>query len=150
MSNVKYTTEAIHNATDVDVYECPECGAHRPAHGWSMNANTGELGCGDCGVDVRFSHRSPAAWVSMAAYCITREYGGPEEGGWWYDSEYREDCTVRCFEMNDLEDAVEYLQKLHDEWVNMSNPDATTRYAVRMFSNRLPVKHVPENRPAYS
>ncbi len=22
----------------------------------------------------------------VTEYCVTREYGGPEEGGWWYDS----------------------------------------------------------------
>lgn len=142
--------EAIHAATYVDIYKCPECGAHRWVHGWSTNAETGEPSCGDCGTGVQFSHRSPAEWISIAAYLVTREYGGPEEGGWWYDSEHREDCTVRCFEINDLEDAAKYVQKLYEEWVNMSNTSAASRYTVRVFSSQLPVKHRPENRPTYS
>lgn len=153
MSDTKPTIERtmknIQSATDMDIYKCSECLVHKPSHNWLTNDGTGELCCGDCGVKVKFSHRSSAAWISIAAYYVAREYGGPEEGGWWYDSEYREDCTVRCFEANDLEDAAKYVHKLRNEWVDNKGPGCA-RYAIRMFSNQLPVKHAPENRPVYS
>jgi hypothetical protein len=32
-----------------------------------------------------FDRKAPPAWRYVGVYLVTREYGGPEEGGWWYD-----------------------------------------------------------------
>ena len=152
MSNtptIERTIKNIQAETGKDVYYCPECHSHRVTSSWLVNYETGNPACSDCGVDAQFSHRTPAAWVSIAAYCVARKYGGPEEGGWWYDAKYREDCTIRCFEQNDLEEAAKYVHKLRKEWVKVDNP-VSARYVVEMFGDKLPVRNLPEERPTYS
>jgi hypothetical protein len=35
--------------------------------------------------DEHFAPRLIGAWFYVNAYAVTQLYGGPEEGGWWYD-----------------------------------------------------------------
>ena len=65
--------------------ECKDCGyCAQPQH---FDRQFGDMYCPQCeSGDVAFKYVRDAAWYSIAAYSISREYGGPEEGGWYYDS----------------------------------------------------------------
>lgn len=54
--------------------DCPECGTpHHNSH----------YECNICGTTMQ--ERKPT-WFSVAVFVVSREYGGPEEGGWYYDA----------------------------------------------------------------
>lgn len=75
-----------------------------------------------------------------------REYGGPEEGGWWYDTgRLVEHRKVRVFES--YAEAQARVQELYAEiraggWLS--------ELAVVGFTECLPVPQTPERRPRYS
>lgn len=41
--------------------------------------------CPDCGDFVEAVYREPK-WLIVAVYLCDKAYGGPEEGGWWYNT----------------------------------------------------------------
>ena len=45
--------------------------------------------------DIFRAYNSPEVpeWIWISMYVITRHYGGPEEGGWWYNR-YDHYCTM--------------------------------------------------------
>lgn len=59
-------------------------------------------------------------WVS--AYSVSRHYGGPEEGGWWYDWRTLE-SSIRVNNAEQLERAKSLLSEV---WC----PGAKTRHSV--------------------
>ena len=68
-------------------YRCSKCG-----HVYRGN----EYGChnatDECS-NVSGTHSSPVQELFVNAYTVTQRYGGPEEGGWWYN--HREPvCSV--------------------------------------------------------
>lgn len=95
----------------------------------------------------------------VAIYLEDRAYGGPEEGGWWYD------CGTRCEELNEhlrgfsadaRGDARAWVDKLNAEVcaaLNDGRPSISSvlsdgRYRAICFENRAP-DHFPEVRPHY-
>ena len=59
---------------------------------------------------------------TVAAYEVTREYGGPEEGGWWYDT-----GVLICKQVVMTEDEAIALR---DEWQQTDFPFTRKRYSV--------------------
>lgn len=59
----------------VPIYECGKCGATGRLEGM----------CECCNVTVRYYDDEPATYWSVAVYETGLNYGGPEEGGWWYE-----------------------------------------------------------------
>jgi len=105
---------------------------------------SGELYCPDCGGVVQAGDDRNATWVSIARYDISRAYGGPEEGGWYYDEGTRLDDTLRCFDVYDsvgLLEASLYYERL----LNESDCD----FPPRVYLERVAPKNFPESRPFY-
>jgi hypothetical protein len=111
---------------DADESECPVCGW--PA--WTM-------------ADDIFL----AKWWSVALYECGPAYGGPEEGGWYYDTGILVSPNkIRVFEGHRKE-AQDYYDQLKQEckdgvW------DSITR--VVGFTESLPVDGWPNKKPFYS
>lgn len=99
---------------------------------------------------------APAQVYGIAVYQLYRNYGGPEEGGWWYDSGQLERTTKRVFV--DIDEASEVCHKMN-HWLRFfqrrnKRPNRFSmaysggEYRYEVFENE-PVHYWPENRPFY-
>lgn len=99
--------------------------------------------CPNCEHDsMTFTRERPAQWVSVAVYLKGRSYGGPEEGGWWYDTGERYDMTIRCFEDGDFPQVQAYVDMMKHRW-------AGPEWAVIVYTEELPPASFPESTPRY-
>lgn len=105
---------------------------------------------------------APAVW-SVAAYLEDRQYGGPEEGGWWFDAgEVQLDLAfyqglgmLPLFFMNEAE-AFAYMAKMNaalDAGPNVGRPSTSHsnsrgRYVALAWAG-LPPPRYPDRRPHY-
>jgi len=89
----------------------------------------------------------------VAVYLCDRAYGGPEEGGWWFD--YGEHVrTVRTFKNE--ERAIAFCRRMNDllrMFVNKGRRDISSvlsegQYFAEVHEDFAP-KHYPEQRPHY-
>lgn len=60
-----------------------------------------------------------AVWVNV--YEVNRRYGGPEEGGWYYDTGE----LILCKKFYDNDSAQDYAESLRDKY-----PNTGKRYSV--------------------
>ena len=67
---------------------------------------TESLDCLQKFLEARYSRR----YINV--YCVTRQYGGPEEGGWWYN--WR--AYVKGYKFDTAKEAEESLEELSDLW----------------------------------
>lgn len=85
----------------------------------------------------------------VAEYRVVREYGGPEEGGWYYDSGSL-DGEVRVFDNKDdaMDFAVERRLALPSEY---ERPSILNNYMVGQVrvTTHLPVEYFPVETPHY-
>ena len=82
-----------------------------------------------------------AKWWAVAVYDVDQAYGGPEEGGWWYDIGHLV-CHAMVRFFTDLEEAKEYQKSLR-EWADAND------YRVVGFTETMPVRHYPKTKPIY-
>ena len=105
--------------------------------------------CDGCGAEVVFAGTRPARWVGIAAYDVDRAYGGPEEGGWYYDAGTVIPETIRCFEEGDIPAMQAYRELLEKRY-----PDpkwqVDGRVQIRTYTEEVPPMGFPRARPAYS
>lgn len=89
----------------------------------------------------------------VGVYLVDKAYGGPEEGGWWYNT--GELCrTLRVFHTEEA--AISYAKRLQDKlnvFLNkgrreISSVLSTGRYYAEIHDNVLP-EHYPAVRPHY-
>jgi hypothetical protein len=92
----------------------------------------------------------------VAAYDSAQQYGGPEEGGWWFDA----GSLVRIVRVFRNEDrAYSYCRRLNDRLYsdcigpNAGRPDYTSvlsygRIVARVYENVAPAGY-PDERPHY-
>lgn len=89
----------------------------------------------------------------VAVYLEDRCWGGPEEGGWWYDAGEHV-RTMRVF--NDVDKACIYtnrLNRLLDKTLNKDRRELSSvlsdgRYCALIHDNFAPARY-PEQRPHY-
>jgi hypothetical protein len=109
---------------------------------------TSDVSCPRCLGDEHelTSSERPAEWWSVAVYRRGRSYGGPEEGGWWYDTgSLTEHRKMRVFE--DFAEAEARVQELY-AWIQAEG--WLKELGVVGFTEKLPVSSYPERRPRYS
>ena len=122
-------------------YQCPSCLVAGEADVWINDDYVG-LCCGECGEEVKSSGERDAVWWSVGVYSVSRSYGGPEEGGWWYDTGSRiDEWHVRGFE--DQVAARAYFRELQKQYAEEND------VLVLGFTETLPVRSFPEHRPFY-
>jgi hypothetical protein len=103
---------------------------------------------------------------SVAIYLVDRKYGGPEEGGWWYDAGKRVDSDLEGVPGKSIDrltgsypesDVALYrmneLQKLLDNTINVGRRDigsvlSTGQYRAQIFEGLAP-ERFPTTRPHY-
>lgn len=131
-------------------YDCPDCGRF---HERVLDEEHGDFVCPLCGKFVQFAEEMEPEWFSVAIYETDRAYGGPEEGGWWYNVGKRIDETVRTFPNTDegRYDAGRYVEGLHaTRFPTRGGRWHEPRYDHRTFSQALPDVGFPRRRPQYS
>lgn len=122
---------------ELPVYQCKTCLRAGRVQEWVDG-----LCCEECGEEVKHSHDEKAVWWSIGVYSTGRSYGGPEEGGWWYDTGSLIDPQKqRVFE--NFEEAKQYQLALRDAYEHERD------VAVRGFTEKLPVAGYPARRPVY-
>lgn len=93
----------------------------------------------------------PAKWWTVGVYTRTPAYGGPEEGGWYYDAgELTEHGRMRFFD--DYAAAKAYADTLWS-WVDNENKERKgwdEKLTVRCTTEAQPHAYYPRKRPHYS
>jgi len=134
-----------------DAVPCDVCGADGCT--WTIEHTDHRVSlCLRCAARLRRlpTDDVPIPWF-VNAYLVDRAYGGPEEGGWWYDCGTLEDCNeVSTF--RDAADLVERWERV--EYSNDGRPDISSvlsegQYWVRLTFCRPGAAHYPEYRPHY-
>ena len=93
--------------------------------------------------------RSEVKFWTVAAYEVDRMYGGPEEGGWWYDA-----GDLICKATTDNPARAELIA---ETWRSEEFPYTRKRYSVLggedydvvIYENEEPPAFFPEHRPHY-
>ncbi len=82
----------------------------------------------------------------LGAYSRTREYGGPEEGGWWYDAGNLLEVVVCREEERDAAEATLRTKypPAQRPWSMRPDPDHVVR-----CTDKWPVAHFPKVTPHY-
>lgn len=151
------------------VYQCAECGREASVETLTYDEYEGCYWCSintedshDCDGKMRWVRDDPAQFVSIGMYETHRVYGGPEEGGWYYDAGVLSPMTLRNFSPEhwgtDNKDAghaqwyYEVLQQMAEERNAENRKDRNTelRYTVALHVNQTVPTHFPKNRPRYS
>lgn len=110
------------------------------------------VGCDCDGIPKRTIEAPPKAFI-VSVYLVDQAYGGPEEGGWWYETGElvrmvrifkNEKSAYRfCVRLNDRLRAT--LNKGRRE---ISSVLSDGRYAADVHEDRAP-EHYPAQRPHY-
>lgn len=134
--------------TQITIFRCKNCGEvmTEPEYdGYGNDYCTNP----ECGHEINRTKdaygQRPVDYVSIAAYETDREYGGPEEGGWYYDTGRRIDSTLRCFPLlgpDNKDDAEAYLKEL-------KNDPELSDCRVRVYTETVALRNFPEVRPRY-
>jgi hypothetical protein len=112
----------------------------------------------ECDDDVAPS--IPVYAYMVAVYLCERTYGGPEEGGWYYDAgnlSVEHAAHTRVFLPSHEKAALAYARELNDKLdaednagrPSLSSVLSTGRYQAHVVENFAP-KNFPETRPYYS
>lgn len=89
----------------------------------------------------------PCCYVTV--YGVTRHYGGPEEGGWWYNW-YRDLCSIPLVKPGDRAEILEIVRFLKTKF-----KDEDDIYSVRggvlyeFIAEVDPGRHATKERPRY-
>lgn len=117
---------------------------------------------GDVAIDAP---RAPSGWSWVALYHAALVYGGPEEGGWWYEAG---DLVTDCHALDDAgvmpptaftdegaaRSARMAMQAVADATMNKGKPAmssvlSTGRYVARIERGAHPPMGFPARRPIY-
>ena len=67
--------------------------------------------------------------VYVSEYSVTREYGGPEEGGWWFDKAQHVRMICICEDQQAASQISMSLNSAQNE-IDESDPEYAGRYSV--------------------
>lgn len=130
----------------ISLHTCPDCDRDWTSAEIRVDGY-GDHRCPECGCEVSLSGERDATFWSVAIYDTSRQYGGPEEGGGYYDAGTLTELNkIRVFE--DLAEAEAYLDGLWDE-LGAETQRGDTRVVAMGWTERLPARHWPEARPRY-
>lgn len=85
----------------------------------------------------------------LSVYEVTRHYGGPEEGGWWYNL-YDLVTTVHVPPHEDLEEVRDQLQAKYGDLAQGDIYSVLGGVAVSVVVESTPGEHQSTGRPTYA
>ena len=105
-------------------------------------------------MDHQEDERTSRVLLSVALYQEDQQYGGPEEGGWWYDAGELLHRPARYFRNEDA--AYAYARRFNDllhHYVNRHRPSYSSVLSegrvVAMVHEGHPPAYYPATRPHY-
>lgn len=135
----------------IRIYFCPTCGQHTEAP--LVEDDDNYCPDPDCGGTVRQDGVRAPCYVSVALYAVERVYGGPEEGGWYYDAGDVVRGTAREFEAADAPQADLYRELLwtraNAEMTAARKDGYSVRFNVRVEAEAPAAPSYPTRRPHY-
>lgn len=131
----------------IPIYACPKCERPKPYNQWPKDPMETAY-CSDCGAAVKWDHDREANFVSVAIYEVGRAYGGPEEGGWYYDVGMRDPASLRCYPVAEWPQAQLYLKQAQREADQRGSRDF--RLQASLYVDEVAPEMFPKNRPYYS
>lgn len=133
---------------EVTIYTCSSCDDTYFAHELEWDYHSEQSYCPECNGQKHTlaPGTRPAEWWSVAVYERGREYGGPEEGGWWYDTA----TLVQHRKVRVYENFAEAKARVQELYAEILAGGWQKELAVKGFTERLPVWRSPERRPRYS
>lgn len=138
---------------DEDGNEVREYGAQllltiRWEDGTITEVNQDEFYPSSAQTEAAYSVITPKLYVNV--YLHDRAYGGPEEGGWWYDT-YSPDECIKCETEEEaeriFEEKCKELEEENKERRPITSVLSTGQYEVRLEA--YPAEHEPKYRPIY-
>lgn len=130
----------------ISLHTCPECNRQMTYAEIHVDGY-GDYRCPECECEVKLSGERAATYWSVALYDTHRSYGGPEEGGWYYDAGTMTQVNkVRVFE--DFAQAEAYLSELWDG-IKAEPRQGDSRLVAMGWTECLPQHHWPRVRPHY-
>ena len=131
----------------IPVYICPKCECLAPYRQWPNDPVEGAY-CTHCNTQVKWDHDREASFVSVAIYEVSRAYGGPEEGGWYYDVGTRDDSSLRCYPVSEWPQAQLYLKQAQREADQRGSYNF--RLQAPLYVDEVAPDGFPKNKPYYS
>ena len=132
----------------VTIAECPKCGLDQSLD--DLQDDGYNRYCVHCDKSYQYDqweHRErPARYVTLALYYTERAYGGPEEGGWYYDVGTLLPETVRAFDACDFPQIADYKDKLRYRYRDR-DPRALR---VRTYVEKTAPRAFPSSKPQWS
>jgi hypothetical protein len=126
--------------------KCPNCREWDELERPCTAESHGECDCpkctGICNCDDE--EEKPKFWC-VSVYEVSKHYGGPEEGGWWWDRwdpSYAYALQTRVF--NNFEKAHDYEHELQ-EWCDMMNAELGLRELSSVLSTYVLRANIDEN-----
>ena len=92
-------------------------------------------------------HKADQDVYMIAAYVVERNYGGPEEGGWWFDSGTLVEVTA-C-RLQDRMAAIEHMQKKYVRTGKRYSVLGGQDHDIHVSKNEYPPLSFPANRLHY-
>lgn len=123
---------------------CPNCGPLGVPY--KMGRDDCDQICSNCGDTVEGKER-PAGWISVAVFTVEQMYGGPEEGGWYYNEGEVIKSTLRCFPASDLPVASQYYELLLQRYFD-GDKTPWDRFTIRVNAEAIEMNY-PKRRPHY-
>ena len=133
------TTALLAHLPTVETFDCNDgCYVTNLVPGTN---SADEQCCPRCGSPITITGRRAPDYYSVAAYDVSRAYGGAEEGGWWYDEGHRMDETLRCYDAADAMAMVAYMEMLKHRY--------GWQLSVSVYAGVVAPAHYPSERPRY-
>ncbi len=126
--------------------ECEFHGCKYTLRRFDVDDYSSDAYCRECGSPAEYVGDRKARWCTVAVYLVDRAYGGPEEGGWWYDQGSLFPATVRAFERCDFPQLVEWVEHMSRRYESSENE----RFEVKVYLERSAPVSFPESIPRYS
>lgn len=134
-------------------YQCKECD-YTDRYPYSDSYDSY---CRKCGHNEFNTIRKKTEWYLVSVYLCDLSYGGPEEGGWWYDTGSPIERANRFLKtFKDKEEALAYRDRLQRAldivWNSGRYPISSVLsqgiYKARCHEEEMPAPY-PSNRPQY-
>ena len=99
---------------------------------------------------MNWNGKAPSEWLTV--YKVNQAYGGPEEGGWWYDVGERIDYVDAAAEELDVKDLIAILMSKHQD---LNDPrgkySVVSKGVIEIVgpSDSPGPERIPESRPVY-
>lgn len=138
--------------------QCPHCGEYCDCDKGEPHPESCD--CESCvrdRLEADDMARTPPRYYTVRVYLCDRQYGGPEEGGWYYTTgQFEKDFGYLTRSFQDEQEAWDYAQQIGMDVlapINEQRPSMTSvlsqgRYMAKVYDEEAPLSF-PAKKPHY-